>query len=508
MIYFIPAWYEGRGWTEREQVWYIPGKAAEFDDTVKQVQLFSRGHLFPYQIMLLSYAPNFRHFLHRQSIFRANYWSAFDAIQCIRRKSPAVVSFHDLVWPEDVEFVYSRFAVLAFRNGQKYAMVDFGEGGNMIQVTMYGEDGKVSRLNIYDDRGFLSVTVVYRAGEPLYEQYLDEAGIWKITCFIGDGHVEVNPKNAEFFIKDGMTAFQKMRYDSLEEVLYEVCQSFLTDSGEEDIFVAAMHEQHTKLLANLLKGRHTVLSFFQDRMKPVQNRVMQQFLDGADYIVADTKENVRRIEKRMDRHYPRITAITPFDSRVDHEVSLEFPVQNVMIVVDDLEKNFLEKMLKTAGSYASGKKKILLHFFTRKSGWNVSEELKKKINEVWKKMVETPPAFEVDQCLGAMAVNRKMRESRLLVDLRPIPDQFMQITAMSMGIPQITQVETQYLINGRNGHAIKSLEELPKWMDYYLGDLAHWNDARIAAYEMSSEFSTQEIRKRWEDVIRQVEDGS
>lgn len=81
MLYFIPAWYENDQWCEHEQCWQERRMHTEFDDTVKHIQLFHRNHPHPYQILLLSYAPNFRHFLHRQSVYHAPYWSCFDAIQ-------------------------------------------------------------------------------------------------------------------------------------------------------------------------------------------------------------------------------------------------------------------------------------------------------------------------------------------------------------------------------------------------------------------------------------------
>ena len=62
MLYFIPAWYQKNEWKENEQNWYMRRMHTEFDDTVKQIQLFHRSKAYPYQIMLLSYAPNFRHF--------------------------------------------------------------------------------------------------------------------------------------------------------------------------------------------------------------------------------------------------------------------------------------------------------------------------------------------------------------------------------------------------------------------------------------------------------------
>ena len=137
MLYFIPAWYKGREWCENEQSWYEKRRYSEFDDTVKQIQLFHRSGVYDYQIMLLSFAPNFRHFLHRQGIYRAPYWSCFDAIQEVSRKRVRVFSFHDLNWPDGIEFLYSPFVVIAMLGKKKYAQIDFGEDGNPIWIELY-----------------------------------------------------------------------------------------------------------------------------------------------------------------------------------------------------------------------------------------------------------------------------------------------------------------------------------------------------------------------------------
>lgn len=75
MQYFIPAWYQENDWRENEQVWYRSRTVTEFDDTVKQVQLFFRRKVAPLEVVLLSFSPNFRHFLHRQGVYHVPYWS-------------------------------------------------------------------------------------------------------------------------------------------------------------------------------------------------------------------------------------------------------------------------------------------------------------------------------------------------------------------------------------------------------------------------------------------------
>ena len=151
MLYFIPAWYQKDQWCESEQKWYVRRMQTEFDDTVKQLQLFHRSGVWPCRILLPGYAPNFRHFLHRQGLYRASYWSCFDAVQEVRRKKAVPLSFHNMKWPPRTEFIYTMFAVSAMREGKKYAQIEFGEDGNPIQIDLY-ENGRLHRRNLYDDR--------------------------------------------------------------------------------------------------------------------------------------------------------------------------------------------------------------------------------------------------------------------------------------------------------------------------------------------------------------------
>ena len=149
MLYFIPAWYLNKEWKENEQLWYKRRMQTETDDTVKQIQLFQRNSICEYEILLLSYAPNFRHFLHRQSAFRVPYWSVFDAMQEVRRKKQALLSFHNLNWPKDTEFIYTPFSVLAMRGNERYAQIEFGEYGNLIQVDLYQIGRASCRERVY-----------------------------------------------------------------------------------------------------------------------------------------------------------------------------------------------------------------------------------------------------------------------------------------------------------------------------------------------------------------------
>lgn len=55
MLYFIPSWYNDSYFREKEQYWFIRRLETEFDDSVKQIQLFNRNKISDFKILLLSY---------------------------------------------------------------------------------------------------------------------------------------------------------------------------------------------------------------------------------------------------------------------------------------------------------------------------------------------------------------------------------------------------------------------------------------------------------------------
>ena len=97
-----------------------------------------------------------------------------------------------------------------------------------------------------------------------------------------------------------------------------------------------------------------------------------------------------------------------------------------------------------------------------------------------------------------------MREQWLLVDLRKIPELYLQINAVSFGIPQIVRKRTDFVEHGGNGIVLDRLERLPKALDYYLNGLKHWNEARVYSYEIGREYTTARLLEMWREVMDSV----
>lgn len=527
MICFIPAWYAENEWTENEQIWYTRRMHTEVDDTVKQLQLFDRKSEFTSQTLLLHYAPNYRHFLHRQGLLHSKYWSLFDVIQNIKVKRPAILSFHDLAWPENVEFIYSPFDVIAMRGNEKYATIEFGEDGNMIQIDLF-QGNELRRRNIYDDRGFMSSTTVFREGKWSYRQYLDEKGIWRI-CQYSDGHVDVNSNAKEYSIAmDGIEyaySFKKQKYDTLEEVIEEVFANYVKLVKEDNIYCVAMHPQHSLLLSHVLKDKKTILSFYNDRCYPQKDSGSLELVKQAKYIIANSKNVIISIGLKDISTVSPVIDITPFDSRVDFGNSLQIKEQNILVTVDHLEDEMFEKMIVVLMQYMQKNSAARVNLFTRNATWNMEDQLLtktqhflekngysseyaiKEMHQAQENQLEEPLPilFVVRQCVDELSVSKCLREQRIVVDMELNPDLFLQISAISMGVPQIVRKQTDYVIDGKNGRVVQDIPDLEKVLGYYLDTLKHWNEAMIESYEIGKKFTSDSLVKQWEGVIAYVQ---
>ena len=528
MLYFIPAWYHRDQWCENEQKWHVRRMHTEFDDTVKQIQLFHRSRSWPYQILLAGYAPNFRHFLHRQGIFHAPYWSCFDAVQEIRRKKAMPLSFYNMKWPPYTEFVYTMFAVTALYKGEKYAQIEFGEDGNPIQIDLY-ENGRICRRNLYDDRGFLSSTVLFRKDEkPFRQDYLMENGMWKLRHFFADGHVEINPRCPEYLLVNGSgeekRRFSRLVYDQIEQVIREVFSSYVELTKAQDLFCLAMHDRHTGMMRDVLREKRTILSFFEDRYPYEEHMECLGLLESAGYVIMDSRENLKKIRQVMGGLIKKSRSIPPFDTRVDPGISQQLEVQKILVPVDGLKPEIFGRMIQALNTYLCTNDNARVCLFTRQADYGrdrqlldlvcgyleTSDQAKAQNGQGTETFVSENDVdssepkvkrFMVEQCVDELSVSRCMREQRILVELREQPELYLQIMAISVGIPQIVRTRTQFVRPGRNGIVIGNINELPGVLAHYLKSLKNWNDAMIASYRIGKRYTTGVLLKQWKEVI-------
>ena len=563
MLYFIPAWYKQNMWCENEQQWYKRRLKSEFDETIKQITLFHRNVDRPYRILALGYSPNFRHFLHRQGMYRSKYWSCFDAVAQVRRKKVAVLSYHDIKWPKGLEFVYSPFS-----------QVEFGEDGNPISIDMF-ENGKICRRNYYDDRGFVSSTVIYENGIEQYQDFLMENGIWKIREYKNDGHVIVNQTCPNYDVvtdaKNGKAGepvemrFTRAEYDSLEAVIEEVFASYVNLTRQDDSFFVAMHPLHISVAEHVLKGKRVIATFFENRFDFAQISRAADFLEQAENIITDSDYTTKLIMTNLSGSYDinsdsqagsaketgeiaadkisvnndpvrlHITDIPPYDTRMDFGISSQLRVQNILVPVDGLTEDAFAWIIKGLADYLTINDLARVHFFTRDASWGHEDAIKNDTVKLLDSMgydsrwvtgdgeaalgfggrgadtfaenepedIEKPveQRFFVDVCVDERDISKCINEQRVILDMRGTMDVFVYVTAISKGVPRISMSADQFLIPGKNGMVIDDFSDIGRCLTYYLDSFENWNQALVECYELGQKYTTSVLLKKWRKVL-------
>jgi accessory secretory protein Asp1 len=409
-----------------------------------------------------------------------------------------------MAWPENIEFIFSPFVVVAMLDKKKYAEIEFGEYGNPIRIDLY-QEGLVCRRNIYDDRGFVSGTIVYEKGEPVYQDYLMENGVRKFRLFFSDGHCEINPEYSSYLIVYGdeehEIPFIRQRYERLDDMILEVAASYIGLTDENDMFCVAVHENHIEMIDGILEGRNVILSFFKERYSFEKTQKLVKLIENVGYIITDSQSSSMHLRQLVNHEIDHIQDITPYDARVDFGISSQLTVQNILVPVDDLPDKAFASIVTFLAAYLRKNRNARVHLFTRNAESDrISKILEKAEKYLGEKGMDSE-SFSVDQCVNELSVSRCMREQRILLDLRMTPELYLQITAISMGIPQIVRTGTQFLEDGKNGRILKNIRDLHEVLDYYLDGLNNWNEAVIHAYEKGRQFSTERILEKWKEVI-------
>jgi accessory secretory protein Asp1 len=210
---------------------------------------------------------------------------------------------------------------------------------------------------------------------------------------------------------------------------------------------------------------------------------------------------------------------------VDFGISQQIPVQKILVPVDGLEADVFEELIGQLCKCLAANEHARVHLFTRQADYNRRAHLEEQVcrwllklgyDERWCLDERSAAAqentldeeentvrrlFFVEQCVDELSVSRCMREQRLIVDIRKIPELYLQITSISMGIPQIVRTGTAFVSDGKNGFILSDISRLPECVSYFLDSLGNWNEALVYSYELGKNFTTEKLLEKWREVI-------
>lgn len=511
MFYFIPAWYNPwRDWYDNTEPFYRPAMHG-FDDTISQLRMFKKSGEEAC-LLVLSYMPNLRRFLHQYDLLEGSVWSLFDDIQNIVNPSYRLTDFKELNWPEGSEFIYSPFLVLVRHQGREIAKVEFGHEGNLIWID-FVEDSHRTYKYIFDDRGFVSSIITYQDGQEQYQDYLDCLGEWQIREYrLGDNRrVEVNPSQR--------LRFKKSEYDSIEELVKEwISDYFVKQLVDDDKVVVAAHNMNLHVYDLLSPSVKTVSSFYGNRFD-ITGPNLDKIVQKSNLFVADSLSVATSLQEKQLNN---IQHISPFDTRLVLGKSQRLKKLIVHFIIDDLEIQELEEHLVRIFEVMEVNDKIYLSLVTYNHDFQKREEAKQFILDLLSKQkkiylfledeeVESPKdILEEEEVQSRVSftfmateldILKHLNEVRLVVDLSPTPHLYTQIAAISAGIPQVNQLQTEFVEHLKNGFIVEKPEELSEALEHYLTGLRNWNQALVYAVQKIHDYTSGKLVKRMVDSI-------
>ena len=515
MIIFVPSWYDQTmGWQSVYGPWHQKNSGYEFDDTINQVRMFRMAGE-DIVLMCLSYMPCLRHFLHRQCIYPTPYWSVFDEMQGTTYCDPGTLSYQELQWPHNVEWIYTSRDVRAYVDDHLYAVVEFYSDGSMCWIDFY-RDETICRRDVYDDRGFCSSSLQFSEGKPVKREYWGCLGEKRFTENLISGEIIIS--------KESYRSFRKDHYVSLAELIDEKVKDWLLERKGSTVIIAA-NQLHNQLVLQECRYQTVILSFFEDRYCLDNKEELQRDTARAPFVVTDTERSAKNLEAAGVKS--DIYDISPFDTRLPLGTSQKVREQKIFMPVEGLDVILLEKALHqildfmnehedvnlTLGINAENEKENqqvvqlvekLLHEgnFAKITFEGLSYEL---LNEGKKGERATKQKhkrrIEMVSYLSEFDLIDILSDTRLILDVRDQPDLYLQIAGISSGIPQVNYRYTRYIEHQKDGFIIQNIDHITEALEYYLSGLSHWNEALVYCVQTAAEYAGSALVEKWKELL-------
>lgn len=515
MYHFIPAWYQkDRKWYDDTKEWTHVDQFLQFDDAVNQIRIF-KDNQEELEVYVLNYAPHLRTFLHQKDLLEVTVWSLFDELQGRTQTQASSLNWRHLNWPKGVSFLYSPFTVTALLDDILFARIQFTTDGRVFQILLYDNDSSALKESlVFDDRGFLSSIQYFEQGQLRRQDYLDEEGIWRLREHLNQNRgfvIEVNIEKLPFL--------KQATYANWETLIQEILISKFSNIPANDVLVISADDQHNHFFKEVPAQK--VYSFFQDRL-PITGGFADNmsFLEGADLLVSDSQKNTEAL-KSLDsvETLPAIIQVSPFDTRFELGLSIRRKELEIYFFADQLSDDDIKSSLKiifkemaknplitlTVGTYQKFGPRLqwLESLIGDYSDKHIPVE-KVSIEDLLpdKNTEEEEPRAKVLVLKAENDVISQFKTSRLVIDLGMQPDLYHQIAAISSGIPQINQVQSDYVTHQQNGYIISQLSDLPKGIDYFFKGLANWNKSLVYSIEKIADNTGSALISKWQSHLK------
>lgn len=494
MEYIVPAWHNQL----TDWAYNIP--QIEFYDGITHMQILQDNGR-KVGLVLTDYQPQMTTKLNKYTFFPDYVFSVYDYLQGIHNLQSQILDFRDFNWPEDVIFDFTPFRIQVLSQNRLYAQITFDTQGKLLYIQYLGENGQQSKRLVMDSRGFIS-----SVEEGNEVTYFDEAGHWRFVHNKQTDEVKINP----YF-----NYFAKLKYDHIKDLITEIfTKVFLKNVKDQDHLIVTVDDQST-IDYDLYQKYQPI--FTVNKREPYEASLVQV---KAGQLLVPSKCDQAQIEPQIAAGV-QTTVMPFFPIRVKLGHSQRIKRQVIAIFAENMSEQDLKQIVNTIYPYLLNNPKgwglhflsystdkdgmigrVISQFKTEHRGEFTTENEVKEQGEMDSETLEKRPVLYLKQDrLTSTAVTFKILDKiRLLINWGK-SDDFIQTTAISIGIPQLQNFESATLIDRGNGMLYHNMVELQIGLNWYLNSLKHWNQALVYDVKLLNKYSEENLMKIWSKVL-------
>ncbi|WP_231120244.1 accessory Sec system protein Asp1 [Limosilactobacillus reuteri] len=501
MDYLVPAWHE----LLEDWAYTIP--KLEFDDAVSHIKVFQTNQK-PFSLIITDYQPQLSTKLNQLTISPTQIFSTFDYLQGVHHVDSQIVDYRDFNWPTGAYYDFTNFRVIVMVKENPYAKVTFDTQGKILWVD-YLEKDKISRRLLLDSRGFISREELFENGQPYQYIYYDEQGYWRFKHDIKSDRVEINKRFS--WLTD------HLNYKHLNDLFTEIITKHVLSKFDmdQDNLIVTMDDQAVIDQKTYLPYQPIFSLSRWHRYHESLDELKSQQLN----LVADNNETKNNIKKQTNID---ATIIPLFQSRFNLGHSQRSDQEQIGLFIESMTKDEVDKVLEllyqrllknpktttlTLMSYSTEKlqqsQQALENLKENHQGeFVLASEEQNEVEEILTRQIDIPKlTIDTKRISTPAEAGRQLDSLRILIDWGNGLDEFLQISAISTGIPQIYRQPNSQIKNYQNGLICPQLSDINKGLDYYLGNLKHWNEALIYNVQLMNQLSATELQKKWKKVL-------
>ncbi|MFR8086197.1 MAG: accessory Sec system protein Asp1, partial [Leuconostoc gelidum] len=423
----------------------------------------------------------------------------YDLLQQISLKDAKPLALSDFSWPENSQFVYMTDCINIQVSGKHFATIglEYPTWTRFEKVDLWTDDVRTQELLI-DDRGFISRVTTFD----------DNKTVLRRDYLTPGGNVAVQEDCTTGLVTTQQTWTTQTTFTNMAELVAAALTYHLQTVPENEYLIFAQSQRINFFIDKVAPKQPTILSYQAKRTnEQLAKNLLLQISDTTNFSVTDTGEQYGKMLTQLENAEtlaiipPYIatqqvnrSAMQPFSTIYWQAATITPTAFDAVSAVLANHPNILV-LIETAQSHATFDALIEKNSQTAANAHGIVDSDSQMAYQT--RFQFLTPQSEVQR-------TRYMANTRVLLDLNKMPDQFLQTQAISFGVPQINIIQTDYVIPNKNGQVLLDDSELIDALNFYLDDKHHLAETQETTHQMVADFNDDMVWIKWQQIFNKI----